>query len=408
MNLPFAIAKRYFFSRKSSGSLNLISILSGISLVGYVVGAAALLVVLSVFNGFEVMFMGMYNHFDSDIQIVASRGKTFTEKELSKIDLNKVEGIWKYAMVLEENALFKYGDKQNLGTLKGVDSNFALITGLDSSIVAGQSFVPTSNSFQAIAGQGIAYQLSINPNDPFEPLVCYIPSRGEVDMLNPMDAFVKAVVSPTGVFAVQEEVDNKYVIVPLTYLQETINRPAAYTSVECKLVEGASSEKVQRVLQQKLGTGFKVKNRFEQREAFYKVMQSEKVISYFILFFILIIAAGNTIGTLYILVLEKRADLNILAAMGLTPKQAQQIFMWQGVLMSAFGGLIGIGLGALICYLQETYGLVQLDQSASFMFNAYPVALRYWDMLLVGITVLFLGTFTAIYPAYKAKKLITT
>lgn len=404
MNLPFAIAKRYFFSRKSGGTLNLISILSGISLIGYVVGAAALLVVLSVFNGFEVLFMGMYNHFDSDIQIVAARGKTFTGASLSKVDLTKVEGVWKYAMVLEENALFKYGDKQNLGTLKGVDSNFAIITGLDSSIVAGESEL---GELGAIAGQGIAYQLSINPNDPFVPLYCYIPTRGEIDMLNPMDAFVKAVVAPIGVFAVQEEVDNKFVIVPLAYLQERLSRPDSYTSVECKLLKGASTEKVQRYLQAQLGSDFVVKNRFEQRAAFYKVMQSEKLISYFILFFILIIAAGNTIGTLYILVLEKKGDLTILAAMGLTGKQAQHVFLWQGILMATVGGIIGIGLGAGICYLQETYGLVQLDQAASFMFNAYPVELRYADMGLVGVTVLFLGVLTAIYPAYKAKKLIT-
>lgn len=402
--LSFSIAKRYFFSRK--GSFNLISILSGISLLGYIVGAAALIVVLSVFNGFEVLFMSMYHNFDADMQISAAKGKTFHRSDLNLQTLQSIEGIEQLSFVLEENVLLKYGDRQNLATVKGVDEHFASLTGLDSCMVAGEMLLEDGDTNFALVGQGIGYQLSIDPNDFFEALNLYVPNREEVDMLNPMDAFSQAALLPVGVFAVQEEVDNTYVIVPLRFLHKLLKRDNEYSSVEIKLKQGASSNQVKQALEALCGPSFVVKNRFEQREAFYKVMKSEKLISYFILFFILLIAAGNTIGSLYILVIEKKRDLGILSAMGITPVQARNIFLLQGLLMAIVGGIIGVSLGMSVCYLQETYGFVQLDQAASFMFNAYPVELRWVDVWIVLGTVILLGWITALYPARKARQLI--
>jgi lipoprotein-releasing system permease protein len=406
MNLPLKIARRYFFSRKSGGAFNLISILSGISLLGYIVGAAALIIVLSVFNGFEGLFMGMYNNFDSDFQVSASVGKTFHGSQLDSTKLHAIEGIEKISYVLEENVLLKYGDRQNLATVKGVDESFISLTGLDSSMVAGVLLLQDGDTNFAVVGQGVGYQLSIDPNNMFEVLRIYVPNKEEVDVLNPTSAFSEDVLLPVGVFNIQEEVDNKYVIAPLRFLHKLLNRKDEYSSVEIKIAPTVNPQKVRQALMDLAGERFVVKNRFEQREAFYKVMRSEKLISYFILFFILLIAAGNTIGSLYILVIEKRKDLSLLSALGLTPNEARNVFMWQGVMMAFVGSCIGLGLGVLVCYLQAEYGFVKLDSAASFMFNAYPVELRWGDAGIVFITVLFLGLLTAIYPAYKAKQIM--
>ncbi len=406
MNLSFKIAKRYFFSRKSGGSFNLITILSGVSLLGYIVGAAALLVVLSVFNGFEVLFQSMYHNFDSDMQVSATVGKTFNLTQIPLDRIKQIQGIEKVSLVLEENVLLKYNERQNLATVKGVDEQFVSLTGLDSCMVAGTLVLQEGDSSNyAVVGQGVGYQLSIDPNDMFMGLHVYVPNRGEVDMLNPSGAFSKATIFPVGVFSVQEEVDNKYIIVPIRFLHELLSRPDEYSSVELSLTAGANENKVKQELEEICGNNFTVKNRFEQREAFYKVMKSEKLISYFILFFILLIAAGNTIGSLYILVIEKKRDLHILSALGFTGNKARQVFMFHGVLTAATGALIGLLAGIVVCYLQEQYGFIKLDQTASFMFNSYPLELRLGDVLLVFATVLSLGLITALYPAYKAKQL---
>jgi lipoprotein-releasing system permease protein len=406
MNLPLKIAKRYFFSRKSGGAFNLISILSGISLLGYIIGAAALIVVLSVFNGFEVLFMGMYNNFDSDLQITATVGKTFHSSQIDSTKIYSINGIDKLSYVLEENVLLKYGDRQNLATVKGVDDNYISLTGLDSSMVAGILLLEDGDTNLAVVGQGVGYQLSIDPHNMFEALQIYVPNREEVDVLNPTSAFSRAGILPVGVFSVQEEVDNKYVITPLRFLHKLLNRPDEFSSVEMKLAQGVSSDKIKKQLQEILGENFTVKNRFEQREAFYKVMKSEKLISYFILFFILLIAAGNTIGSLYILVIEKKKDLALMSALGFTGSQARSVFTWQGLIMAFIGSCLGLMIGVVVCYLQSEYGFVKLDGAATFMFNAYPVELRWGDVLLVFVTVLFLGFLTSIYPAYKAKQII--
>lgn len=406
MNLPFTIAKRYFFSRKGGGSFNLISILSGISLLGYIVGAAALIVVLSVFNGFEGLFMGMYNNFDADMRISAAVGKTFHVRSVNVPGIRAIKGVENVSFVLEENVLLKYGERQNLATIKGVDNQFISLTGMDSCMVAGTLVLEDGDKNYAIVGQGIGYQLSIDPNDLFEGLQVYVPNREEVDVLNPTSAFSRKTILPVGVFSVQEEVDNKYVIVPIRFLRTLLNRPDEYSSLEIKLSATADKSEVQEHLQQLCGPSFRVKNRFEQREAFYKVMKSEKLISYFILFFILLIAAGNTIGSLYILVIEKKRDLEVMSALGLTANQARFVFTWQGVMMAFVGAVIGLVAGVTLCYFQKEYGFVSLNQAASFLFNAYPVEVRWGDVVLVFVTVLFLGLITSIYPAYKAKELI--
>ena len=408
MNIPFHIARRYFFSKKSNGSFNLISIISGISLLGYIAGAAALVIVLSVFNGFEQLFVSMYNNFDSDIQITAAHGKSFDEHQIHFADFTSNTDIVAFSKVLEENVLLKYGNRQCIATAKGVDDQFLQMTNLDSCMVNGTKMLSRDGVDYAIAGQGIAYQLALDPEDLFNRLVFYVPDRQAENSIDVTGSFRQEAIYPAGTFTVQQEVDEKYVITPLSFIRNLINKPNQLSSIEIKLKKGVSSDDVINQLQQKYPTStFTIKNRFSQREAFFKVMKSEKLISYFILFFILLIAASNTIGSLFILVIEKQKDIKMLSSMGMLKNKIGMVFIYEGLLQALFGGGIGIALGIVMCYLQEHYGFVQLNEAATFAFQTYPVKMIPSDLLLVLGTVLFLGVITSIYPASRARKLST-
>ncbi len=403
MNLPFNIARRYFFSRKSGGAYNLITVLSGISLLGYFVGAAALILVLSVFNGFEQLFQNMYNNFDPEIRIVPATGKVFKPEAVLKI-IKSTDGIEKYALILEENVLLKYGDRQNIATIKGVDENYIGITSLDSCLVAGDLMLEYGDTNLALVGQGIAWQLGVDPQDLFQRMVVFVPRRGETDVLNPEGSFIKMPILPAGIFSVQEEVDNKYVLVPLRFLRPLLERETEVSAIEIKLKPG--NNHVKEDLEAALGNDLKVLNRFEQREGFYKVLKSEKLISYIILFFILLIATSNSIGSLYILVMEKKRDIGMLAALGLEKKYISSVFTWNSIFIAITGGLSGIVTGIVLCLLQYQYGFIKLAQGSEMMSAAYPVQLHLTDIGLVAITIVFIGYITSIYPAAKARKLV--
>ncbi|MFA6261490.1 MAG: FtsX-like permease family protein [Bacteroidia bacterium] len=404
MNVSFKIARRYFFSRKGGGSFNLISIISGISLMGYIAGSAALIIVLSVFNGFEDIFTTLYNNFDADIQISATYGKSFNENQINFDELKRTPGIQTYSKVLEENVLLRYDERQSIATAKGVDEQFLHMTSLDSCMVTGEKMLEENGRSYALVGQGIAYQLAIDPSDVFQRLVFYVPKRGEYNPLETMESFNQDAIYPAGSFTVQQEVDERYVLTPLPFLRKLIDKPNALSSIEIELTRDADQKSIIRQLQKQY-PGFTIKNRFEQREAFFKVMQSEKLMSYFILFFILLIAASNTIGSLYIMVIGKQKDIHILSSMGLRSNKIAGIFLFQGMFQALVGGIIGLFLGISLCYFQQQYGFVQLSQAASFMFQSYPVMMRLSDVLLVFATVLVLGVMTAIYPAIKARQL---
>jgi len=403
--LPLKIALRYFFSRKKGGKFNLISVISGISLLGYIAGAAAMVIVLSVFNGFENLFTTMYNNFDPDIQIVASSGKTFESKQTMFSQLNQMEGIVGYSTVLEENVLLKYGDKQCLATAKGVDNAYLKITSIDSCLIRGFAATEENGNWFAIAGQGIAYQLSLDPTDLFNRIIFYVPDRNATNAIDMAASFRQDAIYPAGVFNVQQEVDDKYIIVPLPFLRRLLNKENELSSIEIKLNKNVDTDRFKEKLREIFPSDtYQIKNRFEQRDGFFKVMKSEKMMSYFILFFILLIAASNTIGSLFIMVIGKKKDIRMLGNMGMTKNQIAIIFITQGILQALTGGLIGIGLGLTLCYLQEHYTLLSLNEAARSLFKAYPVDVRSGDILLVFFTFIILGIITSWYPAMKARK----
>jgi lipoprotein-releasing system permease protein len=380
LNLPLHIATRYFFSQRKRGGFNAVTIISYISLLGYAVGAAALFIVLSVFNGFEHLFVGMYSNFDADLRITSAKGKTFAISDLPINQLLATGLINSKTWVWEENALLRYNKKQTIATVKAVDEAYVKTNPLDSHLLRGLLILSEGDTSYAWVGQGLGYQLGVDPDDQFNFLGIYLPRKGKVDMLNPEGAFVHGILFPLAVFGIQEEVDNKYVIIPLNTGKERI--------------------------EEMLGENYIVKNRFEQRDSFFKVMQSEKTISYFILVFILLIAAFNTIGSLYMLVIEKKRDLFVFSSLGLTPFKASLIFVWQGLWIALSGGLTGIGLGALVCLGQQKFGWVSLETSSAIKMSAYPVLPKWEDALLVFLTLLVMGFITALYPARKAAQII--
>jgi ABC-type lipoprotein release transport system permease subunit len=407
LNLPFKIAKRYFFSRKKQNGFNAISIISYISLLGYAVGAAALLIILSVFNGFEGLFSNMYSNFDADLQILPSTGKGI---RIDKFPIQKIiEEKWLAGIsaVWEENALLRYNGKQTIATIKAVDDGYLRVNHLDSNLLRGSLLLKNGDTSFAVVGQGIGYQLGIDPDDQFHYLGIYLPKKGKVDMLDPSGAFAHGLVFPVGIIGVQEEVDNKYVLLPLNYVFNQIEDSLHVSLYELRLHNKEDIERASKDLRSLLGTEFIIKNRFEQREAFYKVMQSEKSISYFILVFILLIAAFNTIGSLYMLVIEKRRDLNVFSTLGLNPNQAAFIFLFQSLFIAISGGIFGILIGLSICYGQQEYSWIALQTNGDKMISAYPIILKAKDSVLVFFTLIGIGIFTSLYPAWKAKNIVS-
>jgi ABC-type lipoprotein release transport system permease subunit len=406
VNVNSLIARKYFFSRKSGGAFNLITLISGISLLGYIVGTAALVVVLSVFNGFESLFLSLYSHFDPDIQVTALQTKTFNQSRINMSLIRQIEGVESVSGTLEENVLLVYDGRQSLAKAKGVDESYIHTTQIDSACVAGQILLNNQSQGYAAVGQGVAYQLSIDPEDAFKALKIYAPNNQSETSIDPSEAFKSSSIFPSGVFAIQEEVDNKYVLVPIAFLQSLLDKQHEWSTMDIRLSKGSDEERVKTQLQQVLGNGFAVKTRLEQREAYFKIMKSEKFVSYLILLFILLVASSNALGSLYILVMEKRKDIFILGSIGMSAGEVGVIFVKESLLIAGVGSFCGMLGGVTLCYLQQQYGFIKLEGASSVVFSAYPIKLQITDLMLVAATVMTLGFITSLYPARKAKELV--
>ncbi len=406
VNFPFFIAKRYFLTKKLRNVINIISL---ISVIGVTVGAMALVVVLSVFNGFEDLIKSTYNAFDPDIEITPEKGKTFVIDEDQRFqEIKNLAGVEVFCGVLEENALIRYDEKQYIGRVKGVPDNFAALSGVDSMITNGKFALHEENKDMAVMGRGLAYFLSVSLNF-MEPLNIYVPKRGQTAMVNPRSAFNRKYIFPSGIFSTQPEYDKQYVIVPLVFARDLLDYQDEVTAVEIKVADAYSINEVETKLEDLLGNDYEVKNRYEQHEVFYKVMQSEKWYIFLILTFILIVASFNVIGSLTMLIIDKKEDIIILRSLGSSLKTIRRIFFLEGWMISLIGALAGTGIGLFICWLQETFGLLRLGQSGSFVVDYYPVDIQMLDVLGVFVTVLAIGFIAAWYPVrYITRKYVTT
>lgn len=382
MNTSVYIAKRYLFSRKK---MNAINIISGISTLGVFIGSAALIIILSVFNGFEKVILGLYSNFTPELKIQARMGKTFDPNTAYFNQLHKEPQVFSYTEVLQDQALIRYGEKNFIGTIKGVSDEFLNNKKLDSTIQDGSFTLYANGQNYAVIGGIVAGTLSVNLEDQQTPLEIYAPNRKAMDSPNPMDEFIVRSIYPTGVFVIQQDFDN-IAVVPLVFAREVLAQPVNVSSIEINYKAGTNVDAEQSAIQDHIGKNFNVLNRIQQNTELYKTLNYERWFIYMILVFVLIIAIFNIIGSLTMLVIDKRKDIAILSSLGAGKKLIQGIFFFEGMMISAVGCIAGMVLGLIFCLLQEHYGWIKMGGHMEII-NAYPIELRIADFGLVFLTV---------------------
>jgi len=373
-------------------------VISGISSAGVAVGTIALVVVLSIFNGFELLFSDLFSAFDPDLQISLKQGKQFSIDTPEFEAVKKSEGIAVFTEVVEENALLRYKEKQMPVLVKGVSDDFKQMTRIDSIMFDGEFMLYDGAFERSVVGAGIAATLGLSAY-AIDPLYIYAPKRtSKINLLRPDQSFNQSGTFISGIFSVQQnEYDNQYVLVSLDLAQALFEYQANEVSaVELKLLPFADTQKVKNDLQKLLGDEFSVKDRYEQQEAYFKIMQVEKWITYLILSFILLIASFNIIGSLSMLIIDKKEDIITLRNLGADQKLIRQIFLLEGWMISAVGAVVGIIIGTILSFLQEKIGFIKLGPG--FIVENYPVVIQFSDILLVFFTVLVMGFFAAWYP----------
>lgn len=399
------IAKRYLFSLRKQTA---VSILSKISMGALVVSTAAMILLFSVFNGFESLVKNLYATFYPDIKITVTQGKFFfyTPQLLQQIQTTK--GIQYLSTCIEDNALVSNGETQIIATVKGIDKQFFNVNNFNKNyIIAGNNELTVTNNAlnpSAIIGNGIANKLGIDVLNNFSSLELIYPNA-KTDLLQVQDAnaFQRQYVKPDGAFSIQDEFDNAYVLVPLATAQSLMNQEAQISSIEIKISSEADAAFIKKILQKKLGASFTIATRYEQNKTLYGIMQSEKWIVFALLTLILVIASFNLTGALSMLVLEKQKDLSMLRSMGLKGLEIQTIILLEGLLWSFVGCSLGLLMGGLIAWGQQQFGWVKLE--GSFIIQSYPVKFVVSDVILIFITVLSVGAIASLIPAFKSSKL---
>lgn len=395
MNLKLYIARRYLFSTKTQ---NVINIISAISMIGVAVGTAALIVVLSVFNGFDSLIQMLFNAFDPDLKITLAEGKTFIPESNEFNKIRKLKNVVHFTEVLEENVLLKYEEKLHPATIKGVTKEYTKTTGIDTMIVRGSFFLEKNDINYAVVGQGIAYYLSIGLNFA-APIVVYVPKRTKSIAVNTENAFNRKVLYPSGIFSIQQDFDVKYLITHISFVRDLLSYKSEVSSIELKLNPESDIDDVKKKVKSIIGEKFIVKDRYEQHELFYKIMKSEKWAIFLILSFILLIASFNIIGSITMLIIDKKNDIFTLNSLGANQATIHRIFLYEGWFISILGSFTGLIIGGLICWAQIKYGIVRLEGSGSFIIDAYPVAFKAIDFVNVFAIVIIIGFIAAWVPS---------
>jgi ABC-type lipoprotein release transport system permease subunit len=368
----------------------------------------ALIIVLSVFSGFERLVISLFNAFNPDVAITLKEGKTFDSTMLSEDKLRKIPGVMYLTEVIEENALVKYKDKQYIATIKGVSEDYAKMCGLDTMMTEGKFLLQDGDRDFAVLGYGVAYYLGANLEDYVNPISIYVPRRNASFSGGFSNAFNNEVIFPSGFFSVQQDFDIKYVILPLRFVKKLLEYDKQITGLEIGIAKGADVERIQRQISQLTGNKFYVKNRYQQQALLYKIMKSEKWAIFLILTFILIIATFNVIGSLSMLILDKKRDIAVLQCLGASQTKVKRIFMAEGLLVSFIGAAGGLILGGITCLLQQMYGFVKLGSpNSTFVVSAYPVHMQVQDFIFVFITVLLIGSLATWYPVFNIRKIET-
>ncbi len=373
----------------------MINIISAVSMMGVGIGTMALIVVMSAFNGLENLVSDLYSTFDPDIKITIKEGKTFDASGFSKEKIKNIRGVKYYCESLEETIYLRYKDSEAIATVKGVEEDFVRMSGLDSMITEGDLILKSKGNNYAVVGYGIAYKLGLFLENIFEPLRIYSARRDEFTAINPEQAFKQGNIMPSGVFMINQDFDLKYILVPLDFAKELLERKNEVSAVEIGLEEGVDEVFVKNEIVKLTGEKFDVKTRYEMNELIFKTNKTEKWITYLILTFILVIATFNVIGSLTMLILEKKDDMNILRSIGAEKNVIKKIFLFEGMLITLSGGLCGLLLGALLCAGQQLFGFVRLQ---GVIVEFYPVKLIPYDFLVVIATVLTIGFIASWLP----------
>ena len=405
MNFPFFIARRYVFSKKSTNAINVIS---AISVVGVAVGTMALVIVLSVFNGFHDLVASFFTNFDPQIELVPTQGKTAPADDPVLDQVRQMPQVNVSTDVLEDQGLAVYGDRQQMVTVMGVDDNFTQLTNISDILYGdGEFTLQAANLFYAIPGIRLAQDMGLGARfDGY--LKLYAPvRRGQItDLEDPSDGFVvDSLISPGVVFAVnQAKYDRDHIICSIGFARRLFDQDGMLSSLQIRLKPGSDLAAVKKQMREIVGSKYRVLDRFEQQSDTFNIMQIEKVLAYVFLTFILMVACFNIISSLSMLIIDKKADAATLRNLGATDRQIRSIFLFEGRIISAIGAVVGILLGLLLCWLQQEFGLVHMGDSAgSFVVNAYPVSVHYDDVAIVFITVLLIGWGAAWIPTRKLK-----
>lgn len=402
MRLPFFIAKRYLLAKKSH---NLIDIITWISIVGISVGAFALIVVLSAFNGLEQVISTLNNRLAPDLQIAVVKGKTVDLASFPIDQVKAVRGVAYVVPTITEDALFRANGKQHIGQVKGVGLDYEQIEqfkaiSLDSSLLV----LSDGRHDFAVPGVGVAWHLGINVYSPYAMLQMYVPRRGNASQMSFENGFNSGVLTVQRVFKTDQEPDEKLVLVPFEWLSDLMEYKDKATQVEVFLAPGADVQRVKKEVKALVGTSFSVKDQQEQQATLYKIMRSEKWAVYIILTFILILSTFNIVGSLSMLMIEKRKDTEILRAMGADNRLIHKIFLNEGLLISVAGGIIGLLLGIVVVLLQQRFGFVKFGTGGEYVVDAYPVLLKLQDVLLIFATILVVGCTSAFLTVRHAMR----
>ena len=408
MNFPFFIARRYLFSKKSTHAINVIS---GISVVGVAIATMALVVTLSVFNGFHDLVASFFTSFDPQLKITPVEGKSVAADDPVLTQIRQLPQIEVATECVEDQALAIYKSRQMMVMIKGVDDNFDQLTHIKEILIGDGDFcLHAADMDYGIPGIRLAEQLATGYSYD-QPLHIYAPRReGQFDLTNPTEAFEEDdLYSPGVLFNVrQAKYDKNYIITSIAFARRLFDQQGMLTSLELRLKPGSNFERTKSEIKQLCGDRFTVKDRFEQQDDTFKIMKIEKFIAYIFLTFILMVACFNIIGSLSMLIIDKKDDVMTLRNLGANDKQITRIFLFEGRMISAIGAVIGIIIGLLLCWLQQRFGLVALGSSSgSFVINAYPVSVHPEDIVLIFITVLVVGFLSVWYPVrYFAKRLL--
>lgn len=408
MNFPFYIAQRYLFSKKSTHAINIIS---GISGVGVAVATMALVVTLSVFNGFHDLVATFFTSFDPQLEVVPVVGKTAPADDPALAKIKTLPEVEVASECVKDQALAIYKGRQTMITLMGVDDNFERMSRIDEILYGNENFsLHAANLNFGTVGIRLAETLGMNANWDGS-LMIYAPRKiGQLDMANPTDGFVvDSLISPGSVFMVKQgKYDKDHVIAPISFARTLFEQQGMLSSLQIRLKNGSDLDKVKAEMQSIVGNRFKVLDRYEQQQDTFRIMQVEKFIAYIFLTFILIVASFNIIGSISMLIIDKKNDVVTLRNLGATDRQITQIFLFEGRLISVFGAVVGILVGLLLCWLQQQFGLVALGQSSgTFVVDAYPVSVHPEDVAVIFFTVILVGFIAVWYPVrYFSKRLL--